>query len=183
MDKKDLIEQIMIIKDSKRIYRDKVTDFVVKHPEVFPFLIALVFNGEETIAIKSAWVLELIYPKNNLLVDEYIDFFIANLNKIKDESALRPTAKICSFIAKDYRDKQIELSKDQKEGLITQNFDWLIQEHKIATQVHAMETLYLLGNKSKWVHIELKSILEKDILVKSAGYQSRAKKILHKLNM
>jgi len=181
MEKKDLIDQLKTIKDSKRIYRDKTANFIIQNPEVFPYLLELVFNNNKDIGIKSAWALELVYQKNSLFFKKHIHYFVNNLNKIKEESALRPISKVCSFLARDYQSNKIELSMHQKEIIIEQNFDWLIANHKIATQVFAMETLYLLGSTNNWVHDELKSILEKNIQLKSAGYQSRAKKILKKL--
>ena len=68
--------------------------------------------------------------------------------------------------------------KNQKEKIIVVNFDWIIENHKVATQVFAMDTLLILGKKYDWVHNELKLILEKNTSSGSAGYQAHAKKIL-----
>jgi len=44
-----------------------------------------------------------------------------------------------------------------------------------------MDNLLLLSKESKWISEELKLALQKDYLLKSAGYQARARKILKKL--
>ncbi|MDH3322223.1 MAG: adenylosuccinate lyase, partial [Flavobacteriaceae bacterium] len=178
----DLTDQIDLLKNAKRIYRDTATDFVIKNPEVFPFLLEMVFDHDnKRAAIKSAWVLELVCQKNIFLIQNHLDYFIDHIYKIKDESALRPMAKVCAFIAESNTAKEFRLTEDQKEKMISANFDWLIGQHKIATQVYAMDTLYLLGKEFNWVHDELKLILEKNTSASSAGYQAHAKKILHRL--
>jgi hypothetical protein len=182
MNKNDLIIKIIAIKNAKRVYRDAAAEFVIQNDEVFSYLLELVFEISSKEAIKSAWVLELVCQENVLLMGNHLNLFINNLNRIKEESALRPLAKVCSFIAKSHQNNELELKKDQIDKIIEVNFDWLIDNHKVATQVFAMDTLYILGKEYNWVHIELKLILEKSFSAGSAGYQSHAKRILQELN-
>lgn len=178
MNKNDLINQINKIINAKRVYRDTATNFVLDNPETFSFLLELVFENQDRTAIKSAWVLELVCQKNILLIKKHLDLFINHINTITDESALRPTSKVCSFIVNAYQNNKLELTNTQKEIIIETNFDWVIANHKIATQVFAMDTLYTLGKEYDWVHTELQLILEKNAGTGSPGYQSHAKKIL-----
>ena len=181
MNKKDLIDELNTIKVAKRVYRDKSAKFVLDHPETFPFLLDIVFGSYSRTAIKAAWVLELVCQENILMIKESLNFFINNLDKISDESALRPLSKVCSFIIKSHQNNDLELTKNQKEKIIVVNFDWIIENHKVATQVFAMDTLLILGKKYDWVYNELKLILEKNTSSGSAGYQAHAKKILKDL--
>jgi len=182
MNKNDLVKQINTVINAKRVYRNTATDFVIKNDELFPFLLELVFENQNRINIKSAWVLELVCQKNIVLLKNHLNYFINNLNRITDESALRPISKVCSFIANAYQNNKFKLTNSQKENIIETNFDWVIANHKIATQVFAMDTLFILGKEYDWVHTELQLILEKNASTGSPGYQSHAKKILHKLN-
>lgn len=187
MNKNDLILELNSFKTAKRIYRDKAAKFVLQHPEIFPFLLELVFEDQKRINIKAAWILELVCDKNILFIIPYLEYFSQNLIKIKNESALRPIAKTCSFICSSYftndNKKIIKNLTPQNMQLLTEcNFDWLIEDHKVATKVFAMETLLLLGKKMDWVHDELKLVLEKNISKESAGYLSRARKVLKELN-
>ncbi|MCK5638283.1 MAG: hypothetical protein KAH67_06190 [Flavobacteriaceae bacterium] len=181
MNKKDLIDELNTIKVAKRVARDKSANFVLKHPESFSFLLDLMFKNNSRTAIKAAWVFELVCQENILLLEKYLNYFINNLDKISDESALRPISKVCSFVARSYQNNQLELTNEQKEKIIEVNFDWIIEEHKVASQVFAMDTLFILGKEYDWVHTELKLILEKNTTSGSAGYQAHAKKILNHL--
>ncbi len=51
----------------------------------------------------------------------------------------------------------------------------------MATQVFAMDTLYLWGKQEKWVHPELKSVLEKNTDTGTSGYRAHARKLLKNL--
>lgn len=187
MSRSDLLFQIEAIINAKRIYRDSAANFVIRYPENFPFLIDLVFKNQQRTSIKAAWVLELICHDNLELMIPYIDYFIENLNKIKAESALRPIAKVCNFILNGeyYKPKSAKiitiLSKNQKNKLVESNFDWLIESHKIASQVFAMDNLFVLSKSSKWVSSELKLVLQQNFINSSAGYQAHARKILNKI--
>ena len=187
MNKNDLISELNSFKTAERAYRDKSAKFVIDHPETFPFLTELLFEDQKRINIKAAWIFELVCFENIFLVAPYLDFFTQNLDKIKDESALRPIAKVCSFIAKAYyatSDNEIHKNLSQKnmEYMVENNFDWLIEDHKVACKVYAMDTLLLFGREFSWVHDELKLSLEKNVMNGSAGYKSHAKKILKELN-
>ena len=187
MNKKDLISELNSWNTAKRAFRDQSAKFVSDYSETFPFLIELVFDGQERIHIKAAWVLKLVCIENIYLISPFLDYFSKNLVKITNESALRPIAKVCSIIASAYfsssdNDIHERLTKNNIQLMIESNFDWLIGKHKIACKVFAMDTLLLFGAETDWVHEELKLILEQNIIHESAGYLVHAKKILKKLN-
>ena len=187
MNKNDLISELNSFKTAERAHRDKSAKFVLDHPESFPFLVELVFEDQKRINIKAAWVFELVCFEDLDLISPHLDYFTQNLSKIKDESSLRPIAKVCSFIANAHYGKSGSkfFNKLNKKGIllmIENNFDWLIEEHKVASKAFAMDTLFLFGRETNWVHEELKLILEKNIGNESAGYKSHAKKILKALN-
>ena len=188
MNKERLIEQINTIKNARRIYRDNGALFVIQNPELFPILLELIFENKTNIAIKSCWVLELVCMEKIDPIIPHLNYFTTNLNKPNHESMLRPLSKVCYFIINEYRSSNYNeikknLTSKNKIQIIEANFDWLIDKHKIATQVFAMDTLYLLGSEFNWIHRELKLILEQNIISGSAGYQVRAKRILKNLNL
>lgn len=74
-----------------------------------------------------------------------------------------------------------DLSVPLIDLIIENNFDWLIQNHKVATQVFAMDTLNLWSNELPWVREALVSILQKNINSGSSGYRSHALKLLKNL--
>ena len=122
------------------------------------------------------------------LMAQHLNYFTANLEKFDHESMLRPLSRICFFIISSYyslgtNEINKYLTSENKIQIIEVNFDWLIENHKIATQVFAMDTLYLLGLEIEWVHQELKLVLEQNLNSGSPGYQVRAKRTLKKSNL
>jgi len=184
MNKSHIIQELEAVKNAKRIYRDKAASYVLDHPEDLPELMSFVFDIKSPLHIKAAWVLELVCIENILLMRPHATAFLKNMQQIVHESALRPVSKICYFISKRHfsdNNKCFELSKESVDQIIECNFDWLIEEHKVATQVFAMDTLQLWGVQYKWVQEELKLILQKKTNSGSKGYQAHARKLLKNL--
>lgn len=187
MNKKDLIFELNSWQTAHRIHRDKSAKFVSDHPEIVTYLIEIVFEDQKRINIKAAWILEIVCFNNICSISPFLDHFTQNLTKIKDESALRPIAKVCSFIAHAYystpkNEINNKLTKNNIELIVESNFDWLIEDHKVACKVFAMDTLLLFNREFDWIHDELKLTIEKNMMNESAGYKSHAKKILKELN-
>ncbi len=187
MNKKDLIFELNSWQTAERIHRDKSAKFVSDHLETVTYLVEIVFEYQKRMNIKAAWILEIVCFKNVCSIAPFLDHFTQNLAKIKDESALRPIAKVCSFIARSYystpkNEINNKLTKNNIELIVESNFDWLIEDHKVACKVYAMDTLLLFGREFDWVHDELKLTLEKNMMSGSAGYKSHTRKILKELN-
>jgi len=179
-----LISALEGIINAKRIYRDQAAAYVIHHPETMPELIALVFDVNATLHIKAAWALELVCIENLGLILPCASLFIENMAKISHESSLRPVSKVCYFICKKHYSADCDgfkLSNKSIDQIIECNFDWLIEEHKVATQAFAMDTLESCGKEYKWVREELKLILQKKTNSGSKGYRAHARKILKNL--
>ena len=103
---------------------------------------------------------------------------------LSHDRSLRPVSKIsslgCAYYFAGHTEK-IFVSKEDKEQIISCNFDWLIEEHKVATQVFAMDTLKLWGSEEDWIHQELRSVLEKNTDSGTKGYKAHASKLLKNL--
>lgn len=185
MDKKDLISCLKGIKNAKRIYRDEAADFICQHPELFPLLLEQVFEVEDPLHIRAAWTMELLSINNIGLFEEHSVYFFDNMNKVVNESSLRPVSKTCMYLIQFKSLDSVKLDSigpDQFEKIVESNFDWLIGEHKVATQVYAMDTLMMLGDKQPWIHEELKLILQRNTASGTKGYQAHARKILKNLS-
>lgn len=184
MKNKDLQHILEGVTNAKRLYRDKAAAAILNSPELLSDLISKVFDIEDPLHIKAAWVLELVCIEDCSLLDAHIYNFINGMPKLNHESALRPVSKICWLWSEHYfstlsttnqlRDESIEL-------IISCNFDWLLGDHKVATQVFSMNSLYLWGQKQKWIHQELKSILEVHTNSGTSGYRAHARKLLKNL--
>ena len=178
----DILDSVI---NAKRVYRDQGAEAILREPELLPFLLDNLHSDNKLKCIRSAWLLELVCLNEVRLLVPYLAEFTSDLNKLNHESAIRPVSKICSLISQ-YHFEHLDETTDQHDkwqrDMIEASFIWLTGNHKIAAQVFAMETLYLHGQDSDWIHDELYSILDKDYPNRSSGYQSRARKIMDKIS-
>ena len=174
-----------------RINRLKAADYFIQHPEKINDLVALVFDISYKLHHKAAWVLEFVLEKHLNWIVPHIDLFSNNLSKLKNDSAIRPIAKICQWIAYEYVHNRYNLyfkkiTNNHINSIVESSFDWMIGDYKVASKVYSMDTLYHFGslqNKDlSWVHSELKNIILQNISGGSSGYKSHGKKTLILLN-
>jgi hypothetical protein len=172
-----------------RVNRLKAADWFLAHPENFKDLLLLTFDTSYRLHYKAAWVTEFVVLRHSELLQDDVLFFIDSLPKIKKDSAARPLAKVCALVSKHLIAQksnifQQKITQDDVNKLISVAFDWLIGDFRVATQVHAMQIIFELGqlpDTEAWVHRELKQILINQIPQQSAGFRSRAKNILKKM--
>lgn len=185
--KYSLLKELNTIQDAGRENRVKVTKKVLKDQELFQSLLEIAFEQDNDLSIKAIWILELVCEKRLDWLAFNLTYFIENLPKVSEESAVRSIAKVCNLVAQDYNSKfdspiKLTITQDQISQMIETCFDWLLSEFKVATKAHAMETLYFLGIKNTWIHYELKMIIEKNLPDESPGYATRAKKIMDSMS-
>lgn len=185
MTKEDLYDSLDYVNHSRE-KRQLMASLLLNNPNLVRPLMEIAFTFDDPVSNKASWVLEFS-AKNNLdYILSNIDFFTANINKVKLDSSVRPMAKICEFLIKAYFSKkrnntQNTLKIEHLELITTACFDWLIGEHKVAAKAYSMTSLLLLGKKFDWIHPELKMVLEQNYPIGSAAYKARARMILAKL--
>nr|WP_315202203.1 hypothetical protein [uncultured Flavobacterium sp.] len=165
-----------------RANRQKYADEVLNNQELFSELIQLCFQDLNKNSSKAFWILEFVCYQKLEWIKDYLDFFCSNIKNLKNESAIRPAAKICQLLViSHYKKKETQLSEKHLEEIIESSFDWLINDIKVATKAYSMRTLYILGNHYDWIHPELQTIITKDFPNHSAAYKAVAKEILKKI--
>lgn len=181
----ELYKELHNVKASRES-RLKHSEIILNDLTLLPLLIDIMFRVDDKISCRAAWVFEFVCIKYIYAIIPCLEKFTQNLHKVHFDSAMRSISKICALIARaqnsnDPNPLKKALLPRYKEYIIESCFDWLINEQKVATKVHAMETLFLLGKNSNWIHKELVNILERDYQTQSAGFQARAKRILRKI--
>lgn len=162
--------------------RQKYADEVLNNQELFPELIRFCFQVSNKNAPKAFWILEFVCYSNLELITAHLDFFCSQIKNLKDESAIRPAAKISQLLVlSHFKKKEIQLSEKHLEEIIENSFDCLINDTKVATKAYSIRTLYLLGQHYDWIHPELKTIITKDFPNHSAAYKAVAKEVLKKM--
>ena len=159
---------------------------IKSNPNLIPNLLDVLFMVDDKTSLRAAWVFEFMCNEDITVIIPYLDRFTENMNKVHLDSAVRPVAKICEFLAKAYTakiDNPIKnvLSDTYKERIIETCFDYMINDEKIAPKAYSMNTLFLLGKEYDWVHPELALILERDFQMQSSGFKARARHILKKI--
>lgn len=167
----------------KRLY---YAHLMQNNPDLIPKLLDILFMVDDKISPRAAWVFEFLCNDNIETIIPYLDVFTKNMHKVHLDSAVRPVAKICEFLAKAYTAKtnnniKNALTETHKERIIEVCFDYMINDEKIAPKAYSMNTLFLLGKDYDWVHPELVLILERDFQMQSSGFKARARHILKKI--
>ncbi|MEN2489719.1 hypothetical protein AAYQ05_18090 [Flavobacterium sp. B11] len=173
--------------DYVNAYREnrlKAAQDVLENPSLFSELVSICFSPEDKNNHKACWILEFVSYEELLWLQPHLDFFCSNLKILKDESSMRPIAKVTQLLVKSHYKKNensISLSENNLQHIIEASFDWLINDVKVATKAYSIRTLYVLGNHYDWIHPELKVIIDKDFGDHSAAYKAVAKEVLKKI--
>ncbi|RDY61263.1 hypothetical protein [Flagellimonas nanhaiensis] len=174
---------------SGRISKAQV-DLLVSELTLQPELTKALFNEilleDKEGTFNASWTFDHLMRKKLVYLLPIFDEFIKGLSLLKSESCIRPLAHVCEMVTEAYFKKKDpvfvkNVSDDQLEKIMTLCFDWLISPMNMAPKVFSMTSLYYLGLKFDWVHLELRLVLEDTFASGTAGYQNRAKKTLDKL--
>ncbi|MGB5419164.1 adenylosuccinate lyase [Algibacter sp.] len=156
------------------------------NPQLIPKLLEILFMVDDKISPRASWVFEFMCNDNIDTIIPYLDVFTENMHKVHLDSAVRPVAKICEFLAVAYTDKtdnkmKKALTASHIERIIENCFDYMINDEKVASKAYSMTTLFLFGKEYDWVYPELARILEDDFSKQSAAFKARARHILKKI--
>lgn len=180
----DQLNKLLIqVENAKRENRDFVANIVRKDENLISELLKKVFDTDDKLSIRAAWILEWITTNYSLSkVFPHLDHFCSHLHSLKHDSAIRPCAKICEQLAtaysKDSDAMKDTLSHGNVNDIIEVGFDWLITPQKIAVRAYTMTTLYLFGLEQDWIHPELEHLIRTKIIHESKGCKARGRHIL-----
>lgn len=186
MTKTELYSWLKSSVNHSREKRQQISSVILQDPSLVKDLLVIVLNVNDPISCKAAWVLEFAFKEDNSIIFPVITTFSNGLKSLKLESSIRPCAKICEILMLQYFSKkensiQQTLKTKHLELITTACFDWLIGNHKVATQAYSMTSLFLLGKKYAWIHPDLRSVLEKNYNTGTAAYKARARLTLAKI--
>ncbi|QDO95409.1 adenylosuccinate lyase [Formosa sediminum] len=168
---------------AQRLY---YANLLLDAPELIPSVLDILFKTDDPLSCKAAWILEFMCGKNLNALLPHLDAFTLQMHTVHLDSAVRPVAKICEYLAKANNNTanttvRTALTTQHKERIVTVCFDYMINNEKVAAKAYSMTTLYLLGKEFDWIHAELEQILKRDFLTQSAAYKARAKHILKQI--
>lgn len=184
---KKMLSELQAKLDYVNAYRENrlmAAQYVLENQHLFGELVTICFSPEDKNNHKACWILEFVSYEELIWLQPHLDFLCSNLKVLKDESAIRPIAKVVQLLVKSHykkNDDSILLSEENLQDCIEASFDWLINDVKVATKAYSIRTLYVLGNHYDWIHPELQIILNKDYGDHSAAYKAVAKEVLKKI--
>ena len=187
MTKDQLYKELNYVNHSRE-KRMHYAHLMIENPDLIVPLLEILFDVNDKISCRAAWVFEFMCGEKLEEIIPHLDAFTNNISRVHLDSAVRPVAKVCEYLIKAYYSKdehiiKLHLSDTHKEKIIEACFDWMINDEKIAPKAYAMNTLYLLGKGSEWIHPELLIILERDFQMQSSGFKARAKHIIKKIKI
>lgn len=185
MNKAQLIEVLDYVNHSRE-KRMEMALLVSENPQMVQPLLEVAFDDKNPTSSKACWVMEFTAKENLPYLFPYLDRFTEMIGLLKLDSSVRPMAKICEYLIKEYfqkgnSDVKQVLKEKHLQEITSACFDWLIGDHKVAAQAYSMTCLLLLGRAYGWIHPELKMILEQNYNNGSAAYKARARLTLAKL--
>lgn len=180
----NIFNLIESIGTARRENRERVASVFFNKPELIADLMVCVFKIDYKLHYKAVWILEILLEKDLTMLLPYIDYFTLNIRKLRHESAVRPIAKICNWLAISYVKHQKEdflkvLTKKNIEQIVETSFDWMIGRYKVAAKAYTMNSLFYFGKLNSpeflWIHKELKNIILLNIVQSSPAYKARGR--------
>jgi hypothetical protein len=162
----------MQLGDSSKALSLLTASMVYEQPALFGIFIELALQDEKYYAERASRVIGICSHNFPELFKPYCSRVIAALNYLKSEGALRNFLKTLAEVP-------VKLTKKDKSILLNKCFDYLVSTgYSIAVQVFSMQILYNLSDEIPEIGEELYRILEEKMPDASAGYRSRARRII-----
>jgi hypothetical protein len=170
------IEQArMQLGDSSRALSLLTASMVYEEPSLFGIFIELTLLDEKHYAERASRVICVCSHNFPELFKPHCSRVIAELKNLRSEGAMRNLLKTLAEVP-------VKLTKKDKSILLNQCFDYLVSnDYPIAVQVFSMQILYNLSCEIPEIGEELFRILEERMPDASAGYRSRARRIMRQL--
>ena len=185
MTKEELYNELSYVNHSRE-NRKKYALLVISNPDLIPKILDILFQVNDKISCRAAWLLEFVARENLDSILPYLDRFTENMHLVHLDPAVRPVAKICEYLIEAYYHKDNNHTKEylkpgHREKIIELSFDYMITDQKVAAKAYSMNSLYLLGKEYDWIHPELLMILERDFNLGTAAFKARARHLIKKL--
>jgi hypothetical protein len=162
----------MQLGDSSKALSLLTASMVYEEPSLFGVFIDLALLDEKYYAERASRVICICSHCFPELFKPHFSRVISALGNLKSEGAMRNFLKTLAEVP-------VKLTKRDKSILLNQCFDYLVSnDYPVAVQVFSMQILYNLSGELPEIGEELYRILEEKIPDASAGYRSRARRII-----
>ena len=168
------IREMLLSKHSKEITL-AITDWIGNDPERFAQLMELFLSAEYRVVQRASWVVSHVGSEHPNLFKPHFKGIVAALQAPLHPAVMRNVMKVLA-------DTEIEVPEEEEGILVDLAFKWLMSTSTpVAIQAHSMTWLAKICKKYPELGGELKEVLETQMEYGSAGFCSRARKIMKEL--
>lgn len=164
-----------IAKEHSKAQRDRIIKYVGSNQARFNRLISIFLAGPYRITQRAAWPLSYCVERHPELIRPHLRKILLNLGRPGITDAVkRNTVRLLQFIP----------IPKSLQGLAAQTCYRLFENQKepIAVRVFAMTVLSNLASEQPELKRELRMMIEDQLPYASAGFRSRARKVLKQLS-
>lgn len=151
----------------------KIANYIGAEASKFSELIDLFLNGEPRVVQRAAWVVSKCADRYPELLVPHLEAMIYNLQNDVHVAVKRNTVRVLQNV--DVPEELLGTLADVCFGFMESS------QEPIAVKVFAMTNLHNITKREPDLKNELKLIIEEQLPYGSAGFKSRAKKILKDL--
>ncbi len=150
------------------------TKYIIERPYLIEELYKLIFQYNIKEQWKAAWLFEHIYLEDKRLINPYLKNMIQQFPNLESDGVKRHFSKILAYS---------EINHLLDGCFINTCFDWILSEKiPVAVKANCMHILYNATKIYPELKPELKIVIEEQFNNNSAGFKSRARKILKEIS-
>ncbi|MCB0636709.1 MAG: hypothetical protein KDC54_08830 [Lewinella sp.] len=155
---------------------DAIARWIGSDPERFAELVDCLLSGDYRLVQRSAWVVSTVGCARPWLVVPHLDRLVHALEKPLHPAVQRNVLKLLA-------ETELPLSEDAEGELVAHAFDLLeAPKAPVAIKVHAMQLLANACRRYPDLSVELRETIQAQLPEASAGFRSRARKILRQFD-
>ncbi|MCW3787631.1 hypothetical protein [Plebeiibacterium sediminum] len=177
--KKATPEELNILKEHIQTRANKtetvsLTQYIIDRPHLIEELYHLIFTCDKKEQWKAAWLFEHVYLEDKTIIRPFLKDMIKRFPNLQSDGVKRHFSKMLAYS---------DINNLLDGNFINICFDWLISEKiPVAVKANCMHILYNATKVYPELKPELKMILEEQFDNNTAGFKSRAKKILKEIS-
>ena len=164
-----------ILKEHSKAQCTKIVNWVGNSQHRFDELFYLFINDEYRVIQRSAWPVSYCVDAHPALISKHWKVLMGNLKKPNLHDAVKRNSIRLM--------QKIELPEEYHGEIMDMCFNYLLSpQESLAVKVFSMSVLANLTKYYPEISAELKLIIEDQLPHQTAGFKSRAKKVLKELN-
>lgn len=153
----------------------KIVNFIGNDPEKFEVLMNLFLYDSYRVGQRSAWAVNYCATRHPHLIKPYLNKMIDYMHQTVHVAVKRNTLRLLQFI---------DIPEKLSGKIANICFEFLqSKDEPVAVKVFSMSVLAKICKTHPDLKNELKIIVEEQLPYSTAGFLSRAKKILKELNI